>query len=109
MGPVACSSSTTYPIISRLTVDALVGHMTRVREDDRFKSVGPESMVLSYPAGPALLASGQRTQDQEQEGEIWFDWAFIDFWKSNHCAFASVLNTVYLFMLALSRIILCIL
>ena len=21
----------------------------------------------------------------EPEGEIWFDWAFVDFWKSNHC------------------------
>jgi len=93
---VACSSSTTQPIITRLTVDALVGHMTRVREDDRFKSVGPESMVLSYPTAPGLLASGQRTQ--EQEGEIWFDWTFIDFWKSNHCASTPIPELVHSFM-----------
>lgn len=91
--PGEITRSTTHPIISRLTVDALVGHMTRVREDDRFKSVGPESMVFVYPAAPGLLASGQRTQDQEQEGEIWFDWTFIDFWKSNHYAVQRALGT----------------
>ena len=79
-------------------MDALVGHMTRVREDDRFKSVGPESMVFVYPAAPGLLASGQRTQDQEQEGEIWFDWTFIDFWKSNHCASDPIPELMHCFM-----------
>ncbi|KAL4068742.1 p115 like vesicle tethering protein [Scleroderma yunnanense] len=84
--PGEITRSTTHPIISRLTVDALVGHMTRVREDDRFKSVGPELMVLSYPAAPGVLGGSQRTQDQDQDGEIWFDWTFVDFWKSNHYA-----------------------
>ncbi|KAG6333416.1 hypothetical protein ID866_5672 [Astraeus odoratus] len=86
------SRSTIHPIISRLTVDALVGHMTRVREDDRFKSVGPESMVLSYPAPtPGALVSNQRHQGQE--GEIWFDWDFVDFWKSNQYAVQRALGT----------------
>lgn len=56
-------------------MDALIGQMTRFREDDRFKSVTPESMVLS-----------SRVPNREQDGEIWFDWGFVDFWKSNHCA-----------------------
>ncbi|KAG1800500.1 hypothetical protein EV424DRAFT_1352145 [Suillus variegatus] len=52
--------------------------MSRVREHDWFKSVSLESMVLHYPT-KAL----QNTAPAEQEGEIWLDWSFIDFWKSN--------------------------
>ncbi|KAG1865027.1 p115 like vesicle tethering protein [Suillus subalutaceus] len=67
-----------YPIISRLGVDVLLGHMTRVQEHDWFKSIAPESMVLCYPS-KAL----QNTPPAEQEGEIWLHWSFVDFWKSN--------------------------
>jgi len=56
----------------------LVGHMTRVREHDWFKSISPESMVINSPS-KALPNS----PSPEQEGEIWLDWSFIDFWKSN--------------------------
>ena len=73
--------STIYPILSRLGVDALIGQMMRFREDDRFKSVTPESMVMS-----SRTSVGIGVVPAEQEGEIWFDWAFVDFWKSNHCA-----------------------
>ncbi|KAI5995340.1 p115 like vesicle tethering protein [Pisolithus orientalis] len=89
--PGEITRSTIHAIISRLTVDALVGHMTRVREDDRFKSVGPECMVLLCPTSPGALASNRRAQ--EQEGEIWFDWAFVDFWKSNQYAVQRALGT----------------
>jgi hypothetical protein len=60
--------------------------MTRFREDDRFKAVSPESIVLSFsghggfPNGPVALAV-----EREPQAEIWFDWAFVDFWKSNYC------------------------
>ena len=56
--------------------------MARFREDDRFKSVGPDSIVMPYPTPayqPSLKTNGS------DEVEIWFDWAFIDFWKSNYC------------------------
>ncbi|KAI6043506.1 p115 like vesicle tethering protein [Pisolithus marmoratus] len=90
--PGEITRSTIHAIISRLTVDALVGHMTRAREDDRFKSVGPECMVLLCPtSSPGALASHQRVQ--EQEGEIWFDWAFVDFWKSNQYAVQKALGS----------------
>ncbi|KIJ66115.1 hypothetical protein HYDPIDRAFT_87189 [Hydnomerulius pinastri MD-312] len=87
--PGEITRSTIYPIISRLGVDAIVGQMTLLREDDRFKSVSPESIVISYPT-PGLLApsaannANQNQNPAEQEGEAWFDWAFVDFWKSNH-------------------------
>jgi hypothetical protein len=57
--------------------------MARLREDDRFKSVGPDAVVLPYPTS-AHLQHGLKTEPVN-EGEIWFDWAFVDFWKSNYC------------------------
>ena len=56
--------------------------MTRFREDERFKSVGPDSIVMPYPT-PAFQPSLKTGEIDEVE--IWFDWAFIDFWKSNYC------------------------
>ncbi|KAI9573289.1 p115 like vesicle tethering protein [Boletus coccyginus] len=54
----------------------------RNHTDDRFKSVTPESMVTSRTS-PGV-GTGPHQNPVEQEGEIWFDWAFVDFWKSNH-------------------------
>jgi hypothetical protein len=58
--------------------------MARLREDERFKAVGPDTTVLSYPASTHLQPGLKPEFDGE--GEIWFDWAFIDFWKSNYCS-----------------------
>lgn len=57
--------------------------MARLREDERFKAVGPDSIVLPFPT-PANTQIGLKSEG-ENEGEIWFDWAFVDFWKSNYC------------------------
>jgi hypothetical protein len=64
--------------------------MARLREDERFKSVGPDTVVLPYPSAATQhlqLQHGAKAgeNDKEKEGEIWFDWAFVDFWKSNYC------------------------
>ncbi|PPQ93846.1 hypothetical protein CVT25_013555 [Psilocybe cyanescens] len=75
--------STIHPIISRLSVDMLIGQMARFREDERFKAVGPDSIVLSFPP-PSLQPSSKPAAGTPEEGEIWFDWAFVDFWKSNY-------------------------
>lgn len=75
--------TTIYPILNRLGIDTLVGRMSRLREDDRFKAVGPDSVVLPYPSASHLQPSLK--PETEDEGEIWFDWAFVDFWKSNYC------------------------
>ncbi|KAG8220521.1 hypothetical protein J3R82DRAFT_3224 [Butyriboletus roseoflavus] len=81
--PGEITRSTIHPIISRLGVDALIGRMTHFREDDRFKSVTPESMVMSSRTSSGIGVDPNQNS-VEQEAEIWFDWAFIDFWKSNH-------------------------
>lgn len=77
--------STIHPILNRLGVDVLVGRITHLRDDDRFKAIGPDTLVVPYPHQAATLASSA-TNDSDKEAEIWFDWAFVDFWKSNYCA-----------------------
>lgn len=56
--------------------------MTRLREDERFKAVGPDTIVLPYPTPPLQSVLKKDTAD---EAEVWFDWAFVDFYKSNYC------------------------
>lgn len=75
---------TIYPILNRLGVDSLVGRMTRFREDDRFKAISPEAIVLPY-APPTGHAAAPGVQTKDNTAEVWFDWAFVDFWKSNYC------------------------
>jgi hypothetical protein len=77
-----------HPIISRLGIDTLAGRMARIREDDRFKAVGPDSVVFPHPQshGQSGLKSAGVKAGGETEGEIWFDWAFVDFFKSNYCS-----------------------
>ncbi|KIJ15660.1 hypothetical protein PAXINDRAFT_11773 [Paxillus involutus ATCC 200175] len=94
--PGEITRSTIHPIITRLGVDAVIGQMTRFREDDRFKSITPESIILSCPTpgGPPPSANQNQNQNPaEQEGELWFDWAFVDFWKSNHYTVQRGLST----------------
>ena len=74
-----------HPILTRLGADVLVGRMNRVREDERIKAVGPDSWVLPCPTpGPQALDPAF-TPMYDGETEIWFDWAFVDFWKANIC------------------------
>ncbi|KAF9478119.1 hypothetical protein BDN70DRAFT_66874 [Pholiota conissans] len=79
--PGEITRTTIYPIIGRLSVDTLIGQMSRFREDERFKAVGPDSIVLPFPS--TALQPATKTTGSE-EAEIWFDWAFVDFWKSNY-------------------------
>ncbi len=72
--------STIYPILTRLGIDLLVGRILHLRDDERFKAVGPDTLVLPYPGNHSVTIS-----EVEKESEIWFDWAFVDFWKSNYC------------------------
>ncbi|KAF8633385.1 hypothetical protein AX17_004556 [Amanita inopinata Kibby_2008] len=80
--PGEITRSTIAPILNRLGIDTLVGRMVRLREDDRFKAIGPDSAVFSYP-GPSQYHAGRKSELND-EAEIWFDWAFVDFWKSNY-------------------------
>ncbi|KAJ7198467.1 p115 like vesicle tethering protein [Mycena pura] len=92
--PGEITRSTIHPILNRLGVETLAGRMARLREDERFRSVGPDTVVLPFPTqqlpAPALLKSAP---EREKEGEIWFDWAFVDFWKSNYYTIQRGLST----------------
>jgi len=39
--------------------------------------------VLTHAA--SVLPSASAVAANRDEAEIWFDWAFVDFWKSNYC------------------------
>jgi intracellular protein transport protein USO1 len=85
----ACRA-TMHPILARLGADVLVGRMNRVREDERIRAVGPDSWVLPCPTpGPQALDPAF-TPMYDGETEIWFDWAFVDFWKANNREFLRV-------------------
>lgn len=56
--------------------------MMKIREDERFKAVGPDSLVIS--CHPTALQPVITNSPPAEEAEIWFDWAFVDFWKSNY-------------------------
>lgn len=58
--------------------------MARVREDERFKAVGPETPVIA----PGLGLEDEPQEDGEGskgEGDVWLDWGFVEFWKGNAC------------------------
>ncbi|KAF9529746.1 p115 like vesicle tethering protein [Crepidotus variabilis] len=80
--PGEITRKTIYPILNRLSVETLVGQMTRFREDERFKAVGPDSIVLPHPLSAHQPVTSK--VPHSDESEIWLDWAFIDFWKSNY-------------------------
>ncbi|KAF9450102.1 hypothetical protein P691DRAFT_726661 [Macrolepiota fuliginosa MF-IS2] len=90
--PGEITRSTIHQIINRLGIDNLVAQISRLREDDRFRAIGPDSIVQASPlvAKPGLPAPKQPSQE---EVEIWFDWAFVDFWKSNYYTVQRALPT----------------
>ena len=63
----------------------MVDRIGSAKEDVRFREIEPESFVLGYPTPK------EASVDAEIDGETetWFDWAFLDFWKSNYCNEAS--------------------
>lgn len=80
--------STIHQIINRLGIDNLVSQIARLREDDRFRAVGPDNVVQVSPL--AAQPGPTSSQQVSREAEIWFDWAFVDFWKSNYCKYAVI-------------------
>ncbi|OCH89444.1 hypothetical protein OBBRIDRAFT_794308 [Obba rivulosa] len=82
--PGEITRSTIYPILTRLGLDMLAGRITHLRDDDRFKAVGPDTVVLPYPGVLAPHPAAGAPKQETDEAEVWFDWAFVDFWKSNY-------------------------
>ncbi|EAU91236.2 hypothetical protein CC1G_06871 [Coprinopsis cinerea okayama7 len=90
--PGEITRHTIHPILGRLGVDSLIGQLTRFREDDRFRSVGPDHIVLSSPHSVGTVA-GPGDAVRSDEAEVWFDWAFVDFWKSNYYSVQRAFST----------------
>ena len=77
---LACRA-TVHQIITRLGVDTLTDKIGSAKEDARFREVEPEAFVLGYPTPKEASIDAEI----DGEAEAWFDWAFLDFWKSNYC------------------------
>lgn len=76
--------ATLHPILhSRIGPDQFVSRMARLREDPRFRAVQPDAFdTEGSETAPATLAEAEEVD----EGlELWFDWAFVDFWKNHYC------------------------
>jgi len=71
--------ATLHPILhSRIGPDQFVSRMARLREDPRFKAVQPDAFDVEDDA--------ELDKEDLDEGlELWFDWAFVDFWKNHYC------------------------
>ncbi|KAG9057789.1 hypothetical protein FS842_004161 [Serendipita sp. 407] len=75
--PGEITRKTLHPIITRLGGDQLISRMARARDDDRFRHINPDSIILPVPPS-AVIAS------KVVEGEVWLDWGFVEFWKANY-------------------------
>ena len=76
--------ATLHPILhSRIGPDQFVSRMARLREDPRFRAVQPDAFETE---GTETAPQPHDEVDEADEGlELWFDWAFVDFWKNHYC------------------------
>lgn len=81
LGELIACRATVHQIITRLGVDTLTDKIGGVKEDIRFREVEPETFILRYP----MPKEANIDPETDDEAEAWFDWAFLDFWKSNYC------------------------
>ena len=56
--------------------------MARLREDPRFRAVQPD-VFEGEQAG--TIQPKSETNEIDEGLELWFDWAFVDFWKNHYC------------------------
>ncbi|GAA5977386.1 hypothetical protein JCM5350_002448 [Sporobolomyces pararoseus] len=77
-GPI--TRETLHPILqSRVGPDQFVSRILRLREDPRFRTVGPNVLELSDDDDAHL-------DDIGDEGGLWFDFTFVEFLKTNYIA-----------------------
>ena len=70
---------TLYPILqSRVGPDQFVSRILHLREDPRFRSVGPNVLEL--------VDEEDSLDDLSEEDGLWFDYAFVEFLKTNYSA-----------------------
>ncbi|KAK4685985.1 intracellular protein transport protein USO1, partial [Tremellales sp. Uapishka_1] len=81
--PGEVTRATLYPILhSRIGPDQFVSRMARLREDPRFRAVQPDAFDTE---GAENIPPPVDEAEEIDEGlELWFDWAFVDFWKNHY-------------------------
>lgn len=58
--------------------------MARLREDARFRAVQPDA--FDQETHESQGAQAELEDAELDEGlELWFDWAFVEFWKNHYC------------------------
>lgn len=78
--PNDVTRATLHPILhSRIGPDQFVSRMARLREDPRFRAVQPDT----FEEG-AQPPEDTPEPEVEDDVELWFDWAFVDFWKNHY-------------------------
>ena len=63
--------------------------MAQVRDDERFKAVGPDSLIIDVISAENLEAI---TQGDTTMGEAWVDWLFVEFIKGSYCSSIPLLD-----------------
>ncbi|SCZ90568.1 BZ3500_MvSof-1268-A1-R1_Chr1-3g02071 [Microbotryum saponariae] len=73
-GPI--TRETLHPILhSRVGADQFVSRILRLREDERFRSVGPAVLEL---------IDEEMEEELGEEQGLWFDYSFVEFLKTNY-------------------------
>lgn len=71
-----------HPILqSRVGPDQFVSRILRLREDPRFRSVGPGVLEMAEDDQDGSL------DELTEEDGLWFDFAFVEFLKTNYSQF----------------------
>ncbi|KAK8864634.1 hypothetical protein IAR55_001884 [Kwoniella newhampshirensis] len=82
--PGEITRATLHPILhSRIGPDQFVSRMARLREDARFRAVQPDAFDTEGSDPVAQLHDGE-ANELDDGLELWFDWAFVDFWKNHY-------------------------
>ncbi|WVR06834.1 hypothetical protein IAU60_003870 [Kwoniella sp. DSM 27419] len=80
--PGEITRATLHPILhSRIGPDQFVSRMARLREDPRFRAVQPDAFDTE---GTEAMAVPEDGEEVDEGLELWFDWAFVDFWKNHY-------------------------
>jgi hypothetical protein len=73
---ITYSRETLHPILqSRVGPDQFVSRIMRLREDPRFRSVGPNVLEM---------LDDEVLDDLTEDDGIWFDYTFVEFLKTNY-------------------------
>lgn len=80
---IAHRRETLHPILqSRVGPDQFVSRILRLREDPRFRNVGPNVLEL-------IDEDDALAEDLGEENGLWFDFSFVEFLKTNYSEWRS--------------------